>query len=268
MRPGVRYRPWVRRAVRLAGRGWRAARDVVFPPRCAFCEAGLGEVSDEFRLCEDCRCLLAPKRWPCCPRCGASGYFPEGALPAGAEFRCELCEGLSLKFETVIPLGGYEGELRSAVLRMKRPSGEPLSAAIGHVLGRQRRRELLRFEPDLVMPIPMFWARRLRRGTNSPEILAESVASLLRLSPCVGVLVRRRNTLPQADLPPRERFRNVRGAFGLKPGYNFSGLRVLLVDDILTTGATCSEAARTLREAGAAAVAAAVVARAQGAEAS
>jgi predicted amidophosphoribosyltransferase len=54
----------------------------------------------------------------------------------------------------------------------------------------------------------------------------------------------------------------------LKPGYNFSGLRVLLVDDILTTGATCSEAARTLREAGAAAVAAAVVARAQGAEAS
>jgi len=187
-------------------------------------------------------------------------------MPEGAEFRCELCEGLSLKFETVIPLGRYEGELRSAVLRMKRPSGEALSAAMGHVLGRRRRRELLRFEPDLVVPIPMFWARRLRRGTNSPEILAESVASLLRRSPCVGVLVRRRNTVPQADLPPRERFRNVRGAFGLKPGYNFSGLRVLLVDDILTTGATCSEAARTLREGGATAVAAAVVARAQGAD--
>lgn len=238
---------------------------MVFPPRCAFCEAELGDGADGFRLCEECRCRLAPERSPYCPRCGASGCFPEGPSPDGAKLRCELCDGLSLKFVTAIPLGGYQGDLRTAVLRMKRPSGDPLSAAMGHLLGRQRRRELLRFRPDLVVPIPMFWTRRIRRGTNSPELLAESVASLLRLSPCVGVLARRRNTLPQADLPPRERFRNVRGAFRLKPGYNFSGLRVLLVDDILTTGATCSEAARTLGGAGASAVAAAVVARAQGA---
>jgi len=264
MGPRIHYRPWLRGAVRLAGRGWCTARDVVFPPRCAFCEADLGETSDELPLCEACRCRLAPARWPCCPRCGGGGCFPEGAVPEGASVRCDLCKAVSLKFERAIPLGAYQGDLRSAVLRMKRPSGEPLSAVMGRVLGRQRRRELLRFRADLVVPIPMFWARRVRRGTNSAEILAESVASALGLSACVGVLIRRRNTLPQADLAPRERFRNVRGAFRLKPGYNFNGLRVLLVDDILTTGATCSEAAWTLRQAGAAAVAAAVVARAQG----
>ena len=170
-----------------------------------------------------------------------------------------------MKFDTAVPLGGYDGELRQAVLRMKRPSGEPLSAVMGRVLGRLRGEALEAFRPDLAMPIPMFWARRLRRGTNSAEILAESLVAVLRLPLSVGVLVRRRNTLPQADLSPRERFRNVRGAFGVKAGYNFSGLRVLLVDDILTTGATCSEAAQVLRQVGAEAVAATVIARAQGA---
>lgn len=145
---------------------------------------------------------------------------------------------------------------------MKRPSGESLSAVMGRVLAEYRRAELTCFDADLVVPIPMHWSRRIRRGTNSSEILAESVAGTLRAPLLLGVLVRRRNTLPQKDLKPRERFRNVRGAFGVKPGYDFRGLRVLLVDDILTTGATCSEAAGTLLRSGAASVAAAVLARA------
>jgi predicted amidophosphoribosyltransferase len=79
-------------------------------------------------------------------------------------------------------------------------------------------------------------------------------------------LVRRRYTSPQKDLPPRERFKNVRGAFRMsrRNPVQWKGARVLLVDDILTTGATCSEAARVLKEAGASSVFVAVIARAQG----
>jgi predicted amidophosphoribosyltransferase len=78
------------------------------------------------------------------------------------------------------------------------------------------------------------------------------------------LLVRCRNTLPQAGLQPLQRFRNMRGAFRVRRGAGVEHARVLLVDDVLTTGATCSEAAKMLKQAGASMVAVAVVARAQG----
>jgi ComF family protein len=117
---------------------------------------------------------------------------------------------------------------------------------------------------ELIVPVPMFWARRLARGTNSPEIVADCLGRSLGVPVGRRVLCRCRNTMPQAGLLPRERFRNVRGAFRVRAGYHLDGRRVLLVDDILTTGATCSEAAKVLKQAGATLVAAVVVARAQG----
>jgi predicted amidophosphoribosyltransferase len=106
--------------------------------------------------------------------------------------------------------------------------------------------------------------RRLFRGTNSPEILAWRIAGQLGARVAPGMLFRSRNTLPQADLPPGKRFQNVRGAFGLRAGYDLRDRKVVLVDDVLTTGATCSEIAGVLKRAGAATVVAAVLARAEG----
>jgi len=155
--------------------------------------------------------------------------------------------------------------LRRAVLTMKRPAGDSLSTVLGRLYSSERADPLASFEPDLVVPIPMHWTRRLGRGTNSAEIIAGQLARRLNLPMLRGVLVRRRNTLPQASLTPSERFRNVHGAFRLATGYDIGGARVILVDDILTTGATCSEAAKVLKQAGAETVVAAVLARAQGA---
>jgi len=111
----------------------------------------------------------------------------------------------------------------------------------------------------------MFWTRRLVRGTNSAEILAEVLAGQLQVPLARGMIVRCRNTLPQARLKPRERFANVRGAFRVRAGYAWDGLRVVLVDDILTTGATASEVAGVLKRAGVARVAVVVLARGTGA---
>ena len=110
----------------------------------------------------------------------------------------------------------------------------------------------------------MYWTRRLFRGTNSPEILARHLARHLGIPLAGGMLIRCRNTLPQAHLPPGKRFQNVLGAFRLGAPYDLRGAKVVLVDDILTTGATCSEAAKVFKRAGAAMVVAAVVARAEG----
>jgi len=146
---------------------------------------------------------------------------------------------------------------------MKQPSHDALSAAMGRLLAARREERFAALKIDLVVPIPMYWMRLLRRGTNSPEVLSRCLGQHLGVPVC-RLLSRRRNTLPQADLSPRERFHNVRGAFRVKGRCRLQGRRILLVDDILTTGATCSEAAAVLKEAGAEMVVAAVIARAQG----
>jgi ComF family protein len=146
---------------------------------------------------------------------------------------------------------------------MKRPAYDALSVAMGELLLERRRERLAAIGADLIVPIPMFWRRRLGRGKNSPELLAKCLAKALGV-PMRTVLVRRRNTLPQAGLAPPRRRQNVRGAFRVRRPDVVKGIRILLVDDVLTTGATCSEAANVLKRAGAALVAVAVIARAQG----
>ena len=182
------------------------------------------------------------------PRCGALEDADWATSPAG----CPACHNLRLRFQTVIPLGPYDGALRDAVLKTKRSYHEQMSLALGQLLLRRRERELNDFHPDLVVPIPMHWTRRFRRGINSPELLAGCLGRRLRVPVADWLLVRTRNTLPQKDLTPQDRFRNVRGAFRVRRGRRrrLQGSRVLLVDDILTTGATCSEAAAVLRRCG------------------
>ena len=249
----------VRHFRRAAARMAAAGLNLLFPPRCLSCQADLPPSQEGLLVCADCRLLLVPELWPCCARCGAVGGT-EGE-PSGA---CRLCRGTPLKFDTVVTLGSYDPHLRKVVLRMKRPSGESLAAAMGRLLAVCRGRQLAELGGGLIVPVPMYWTRRLGRGTNSPEIVANCLGRCLGVPVGRRILSRCRNTLPQAGLRPSERFRNVHGAFRVRAGYHLRGLRVLLVDDILTTGATCSEAAKVLKGAGATLVAAVVVARAQG----
>jgi ComF family protein len=164
-------------------------------------------------------------------------------------------------------LGIYDGELRRAVLRMKHPQHEVQAAALADLLWKECCSELSDFQPDVVVPVPMFWARRLSRGANSPDVIARVLAARLQVPWC-GMLSRRRNTAPQASLSPPARFTNVRGAFRFRRDFDCSDARVLLVDDVLTTGATCGEAAKVLMQNGARRVAVAVVARANRPDAS
>jgi ComF family protein len=253
----LRSRPW-RRAGRWAA-GWgKLGRDLAFSPQCAYCDCDLVEPPDELLLCGDCRKALGPEAWRGCRRCGAAVH-DEGPLPEC----CPLCRSVRLHFDTVVPLGGYRAELREAVLRMKRPAGEPLAEAMARLYVRLRAADVRGLQPDVIVPIPMHWMRRLVRKTNNPEILAARLGGELRLPLARRRLVQCRMTRPQKNLPYGERFRNVRGAFRLRRGYDFRGARVLLVDDVLTTGATCSEAAKILKQGGAAWVAVAVLDRAQ-----
>jgi ComF family protein len=236
-----------------------AGRGLLFPPRCVCCDVELLEADGPWPLCTDCLARLAPSAWHGCRRCG--GEVLEGGF---SPTRCLLCNNLSLRFDAAVALGSYHAGLGEVVLRMKRPSRNALSLAMGRLLAERRRAELLELQANVIVPIPMFWARRLGRGINNPDVLAGCLGQSLGIPVRRHVLIRHRNTLPQARLPPSRRVENVRGAFRIRRPDAVRGAHVLLVDDVLTTGATCSEAAKMLKQAGAARVAVAVVARAQG----
>ncbi len=236
-----------------------AGGGLLFPPRCVCCDAELLEADGRWSFCADCLARLAPSAWHGCRRCGGEivecDFSPD---------RCPHCSNLSLRFDAAVTLGSYHAGLREVVLRMKRPSHNALSLAMGRLLAQRRREELLGLQTSVIVPIPMFWARRLGRGINNPDVLAGCLGQSLGIPVRHHILIRHRNTLPQAHLPPSRRFENVRGAFRVRNPDAVRDARVLLVDDVLTTGATCSEAAKMLKQAGAASVAVAVVARAQG----
>ncbi len=230
--------------------------DLVFPPACCYCHTQL-ESSADGLLCLACREELVDNR-ATCPRCGSGG------LPNQASGTCLHCHDEKLYFDSVVRLGRYEGTLRTAVLRIKSQRHRALAIALGDLLASARCERLLSLEAEAIVPIPMHWSRRLWRGANSREVLGERLASRLQLPLAAHLLARSRRTAPQASLPPTRRLANVRGAFRAGTHPELPGARLLLVDDIMTTGATVNEAAKTLTRAGAKVVAIIVLARAEG----
>ncbi len=242
----------------LAARGGRrAVMDLLFPPACAMCGAALVDKLRRVELCETCQAHLAGGEGAYCRRCGA------GLMEAADQWLpCQQCRRRRYHFDGVVRMGTYRDHLREAVLRMKRTAGTPLAAAVGDLFAECRGASLAELGADFVIPVPMHWWRRALRGTNSPQVVAERIASRLGVLARPGAVVRHRNTLPQGDLTRRRRRANVRAAFRVRRGYHFKGASVVVVDDILTTGATCNEVARVLKNAGAARVVVAVIARA------
>lgn len=238
------------------------ARDVrdgllrlMYPPRCALWGEPIAEGCLSNRAL---RSLTADADEPRCWRCGVRVGPHLQTKPAG----CDVCRGERFAFERVIRLGRYRGELASACLLLKRTSGHRLAAALADLLYERRRAELEDARPTIVAPVPLDrWSEWLR-GYNQAESIAERLAQRMGLIHRPRLLARRLGTRRQHFLSPTDRKTNVRGAFRPGRGRWIKGARVLLVDDVLTTGATCHHAARALLAAGAEAVVAAVVARA------
>jgi predicted amidophosphoribosyltransferase len=163
-----------------------------------------------------------------------------------------------------VVLAGYADDVRAAVLAAKRPGGEILAAGLATLLAARHRSQFEAWGIDLIVPVPMHWTRRALRGTSAADGLARGLAAALGI-PRRSALVRTRATRMQNELEPGARRANVRNAF--RAGPQAAGRRVLLVDDVTTTGGTLSACRRALVAAGATAVYAAAVARADAAEA-
>jgi ComF family protein len=244
-----------------------AGVDLLLPPICAGCEGDLpGPVVGPL-LCGPCRQGLEADAQGHCPRCAsiAAPVPPtqENGSAGDKLATCPACQDMPWSFDQVIALGKYRSSLRSAVLRLKNLGrSSPLAAATAALLWQHRGERLQSLRFDVVVSVPMHWSRRLVRGANSPETIAEILAGNLQIDFAPWLVRCLRRTQPQRLLSRDDRKSNVRGAFAPAKNLHLDGARVLLIDDILTTGATCSEVARALRQAGAGFVAVAVLARA------
>ncbi len=234
--------------------------DLLFPRVCSLCSVPLVDSHSDEALCNDCRQTIAAWDRAPCPRCARP--LPCGA--ANEPAACPACRQANYRFERTTAVGQYRGLMRDAVLRVKRLGEEALTLALGRLLA-----ELLLLRPDhpspdVIVPVPMHWTRRLIRGVNGPELLAESLSRSLQI-PVEPRLIRcRRRTRKQGTLAPTQRRRNVRRAYEAGSRAGLAAAHVLLVDDVMTTGATANEIARELRRGGAARVSLAVLARGTG----
>ena len=193
-----------------------------------------------------------------CSRCAAT-VGPYSDTREG----CLECRGERFRFDAAVRLGLYEGKLRRACLDFKLSRNEILGPALARLFLRERGDALRAVGADMVVAVPLHFIRRLRRGFNQAESLARTLATELNLPHRSRILKRIRKTMPQSELKRDARFGNVRDAFSARRTTDLRGATVLLVDDILTTGATCSEAARALKATGARRIVVAVLARSQ-----
>ena len=178
-------------------------------------------------------------------------------FPLDENGRCALCRLGANGFDTVYTFGSYERTLRELIHLFKYHRVRTLVRPLGQLLARAVPTE----RPfDLVVPMPLHWRKRWSRGYNQAGLLAKEIARMRGLR--VAKIVQRvKPTVPQAGLSNSKRRLNMQGAFAMRNGTNIKGLRILLIDDVLTTGATASACAKVLKRAGAKHVAVAAVAR-------
>jgi ComF family protein len=227
-----------------------------FPATCSFCRSPIGDSPVPY-FCKSCWGDLTPVPSPVCPRCGRSFGSPE-ALAADPAHECWSCRTEPPEVDQALAAGLFEGPLREAIhvykYRPLRALGRPLAAWMcGHVR--------ITAPLDVVMPVPLHRSRLRERGFNQALLLARGVSEAFSIPLRYDALLRTRATRPQVALTGRERKDNVAGAFAVMERDLIAGKRVLLVDDVLTTGATMNECARVLRECGADAVVALTLAR-------
>jgi len=228
-----------------------AVKDLVFPPHCLGCERPLASSRPPL-LCPDC---LAELAWIRSPRCSCCGL----PFDAGGDHLCGDCLAGNFAFDRARSLWRYQPPVSALILALKFKGQLTGIASLARLAAESESLDL--GEPDLILPVPL-WLDRLRgRGFNQALVLARGCFPAWRKRIRVQVLARTRATPPQSSLSGEQRRQNLRRAFSLADPSAVAGRRILLVDDVFTTGSTLNECSRILRGAGAARIEAFTLAR-------
>lgn len=232
--------------------------DLCFPRCCAGC-GKTWLFAAEGAWCRACLEELPWIRPPICTVCGCP--FPDSAPTAG--HLCGDCILSAFSFDSARSATNHSGVVRDRIHQLKFGGqlcfGPPLAELLAKVL---REDGFASDSVDLLVPVPLHVRRLGRRGFNQAGILARMLGEKLGMTVRFDALVRKQWTDPQTRLSRMERLENVKGAFAVRNEAEVEGKRIILVDDVFTTGTTLSECAKTLKASGAVAVHAVTVTRA------
>lgn len=215
--------------------------DIFFPPVCALCDSALSK--GEF--CPGCMEELNKHAAcsPLCPRCGAA--FPK---ETGQDHVCGQCLAEEMPFIAARSAFIYDGRPKDAVHGLKYRAQVILAAPLGSLMAKAA---VFPQAPDVVMPVPLHKKRLKERGFNQALLLGREVSKALSIELDYANLRKTRETLEQVDLSAEERKKNVAGAFEVARPGDVKGKKVLLIDDVYTTGATIKECSKALKGSGA-----------------
>ena len=223
----------------------------IFPPECIVCENRL--VDDERYFCATCRNLADDILFPVCPECRTEVTD----LRTG----CRNCKGTN-PISVLWTCGTFDQFYRPVVHGIKYEGLLPLVSMMSEIIFSRLTETLGSSFIDAIVPVPLHWTRLRERGFNQSEQIADELGRQLDQPVLSNALKRVKKTLDQTGLSAQARIENMKGAFKIKDAGAVAGKRILLIDDVTTTGATLNEAAGELRRAGCRNVFAAVIAMA------
>jgi ComF family protein len=223
----------------------RTLLHIVFPAACAGCQEPLWDDPVPF-FCRPCWESLTPLPGPVCPRCGRP-FASSIALRDSPRHQCGVCRTRPLAFTQAWSLFPYRTPLKEAITLFKYRGKLSLATPLAQVL--------IGALPDLpgldcIIPVPLHPQRLREREYNQSSLLAARLSQHTHIPLLLTCLVRIHPTIPQTSLSRKKRLTNLRGAFSVAKPAHIRGRRILLVDDVFTTGTTLHECAKTLRRAG------------------
>lgn len=230
--------------------------NLIFPAECRLCPNPLKTIRERY-ICFDCLGKIEPLGSPMCEKCGK---------PLASSFNlvqhplCRQCRTMKRYFISARAVGTYEGVLKKAIWLFKYEGKTGLQDALGSLmidrinqLGWANKVDPLSIKRegiDIIIPVPLHKAKLKSRGYNQSDILATFISKKMNIPISRNNLKRIKATITQASLRRKERIKNIHNAFCVQQPEKFSGKRILLIDDVFTTGATSNECSRILKQAG------------------
>lgn len=266
-------------------KGWRrflapVASEIysfVYPPNCVGCQrnsyfdlaAAVSNLSHPLsqtdqkilareNWCQDCLDQIRRPLDQRCPTCGAIVK-----LHAALKGRCHLCYFSDFYFGQAVCINNYQGLMQELVIKMKGQRCEITAIQLGELLGYEIERLDAIDSVDVMTCVPTHWRKKLQKGFQASEILCKTASRISGIPAATKLLTAVRPTQKQGMLSDFKRFENVKNAFVVSPFFRdkIKDKNILLVDDVMTSGATTSQCAKALRSCGASRVDVAVVAR-------
>jgi competence protein ComFC len=230
--------------------------DLIYPRFCVLCKSKINSRS-EYNICAVCAAGIKPIKVPFCLKCGS-------ALDQLSQLRqngCSKCNNKKYYFDQVLSACKYTGLIKHCIHLFKYQRKRKTANLLGDILIRFLQDNFSKENIDLITAVPLHKHKLQERGFNQSQIIADKLSAHLKIKNSFNNLCRIKKTVSQVSLSAQQRKLNTKGAFSCKYPAEFQNKRILIIDDIFTTGSTLNECARVLKQSGAKTVTCLTIAR-------